>query len=78
MKRAELERHLRLNGCQLAREGKEHAIWINPGKGLSRQLHAIPQSKRIRPAKFVKILGFRDHLVSKRVPIRTRLARRFP
>jgi hypothetical protein len=30
MKLAELERHLRLHGCVLYREGAAHSIWFNP------------------------------------------------
>jgi hypothetical protein len=30
MKRERLLRHLRLNGCVLRREGKEHSLWEKP------------------------------------------------
>jgi hypothetical protein len=41
MKLAELERHLRLHGCVLYREGAAHSIWFNPA------LHRSPASRAI-------------------------------
>jgi len=33
MKRSELERRLRTNGCYLKREGRSHSTWITPQIG---------------------------------------------
>jgi hypothetical protein len=33
MKRSELLRHLRRNGCTLKREGASHSLWTNPATG---------------------------------------------
>jgi hypothetical protein len=30
MKRVDLERHLREQGCALLREGGAHSVWLNP------------------------------------------------
>jgi len=45
MKLAELERHLRRQGCVLYREGAAHTIWINP------PLHKIASVPRHREIK---------------------------
>jgi len=34
LKRRDLERHLRDRGCELLREGANHAIWANPARDL--------------------------------------------
>lgn len=34
VKRTDLERHLREQGCVLRREGAKHAVWWNPHAGL--------------------------------------------
>ena len=34
MKRHELLRHLRVNGCILKREGAKHSLYMNPLKGV--------------------------------------------
>ncbi|MGH3006544.1 MAG: type II toxin-antitoxin system HicA family toxin [Gaiellaceae bacterium] len=34
MRRSELERHLRDHGCEVLREGANHAIWHNPAQDL--------------------------------------------
>ena len=33
MKRSDLERRLRIAGCYLKRQGRNHSIWINPKNG---------------------------------------------
>jgi predicted RNA binding protein YcfA (HicA-like mRNA interferase family) len=45
MKLAELERHLRHQGCVLYREGGAHSIWLNP------TLHKIASVPRHREIK---------------------------
>jgi len=45
MKLAELERHLRLHGFVLYREGAAHSIWFNP------PLHKIASVPRHREMK---------------------------
>jgi len=44
MKRSELLRHLRRNGCTLKREGGSHSLWTNPSTG---RVEAIPRHTEI-------------------------------
>jgi hypothetical protein len=44
MKRDSLLRDLRLHGCVLRREGKEHSLWENPSTG---HAEAIPRHVEI-------------------------------
>lgn len=44
MKRVDLIRHLLRNGCILAREGSDHAIWENPVNG---RRTAVPRHREI-------------------------------
>jgi len=44
MKRSELLRHLRRNGCTLKREGASHSLWANPATG---QVEAVPRHAEI-------------------------------
>ena len=44
MKRLNFERHLKLNNCELLREGGNHSIWINPENG---NITAVPRHKEI-------------------------------
>lgn len=44
MKRNDLLRHLRKQGCFLKREGAEHSLWSNPQTG---QLQAVPRHTEI-------------------------------
>jgi mRNA interferase HicA len=44
MKRNDLLRHLRKNGCYLKREGGEHSLWCNPETG---ELQAVPRHTEI-------------------------------
>lgn len=53
MKRADLERKLRIAGCYLKREGASHALWINPKTGV---IEAIPRHKEIKEPLAKKIL----------------------
>ena len=45
MKRKELEKKLRRNGCYLKREGSSHSLWINPRTGV---VEAIPRHTEIK------------------------------
>jgi mRNA interferase HicA len=45
MKLAELERHLRLHGCVLYREGAAHSIWLNPA---SHKIASVPRHREIK------------------------------
>ena len=44
MKRRNLIKHLRRNGCYLKREGANHSLWCNPKTGHS---EAIPRHTEI-------------------------------
>jgi predicted RNA binding protein YcfA (HicA-like mRNA interferase family) len=58
VKLADLERHLRKNGCVLAREGGRHTIWKNPSNESFRRCHGIARLKKntARPVcKFLDI-----------------------
>ena len=50
MKRNDLLRHRRKNGCNLKREGSAHSLWINPLNGV---IEAIPRHSEI-PDKLVR------------------------
>ena len=45
MKLADLERHLRRQGCSLYREGGAHSVWINP---VSRKLSSVLRHREIK------------------------------
>jgi mRNA interferase HicA len=45
MKLADLERHLRQQGCVLYREGGAHTIWLNPQR---RKIASIPRHREIK------------------------------
>ena len=45
MKLAELERHLRQNGCVLHREGGAHSTWLNP---TSHKITSVPRHREIK------------------------------
>jgi len=57
MKRADLERKLRIAGCYLKREGHSHSLWINPKAGT---IEAIPRHKEIKEPLAKKILKALD------------------
>jgi len=44
MKRGDLLRHLRRNGCYLKREGASHSLWANPTTG---EVEAVPRHAEI-------------------------------
>jgi len=52
MKRHDLEKHLRLQGCVLLREGKKHSIYYNPSKELT---SALPRHNEIAKGLCIKI-----------------------
>ncbi|OIO61370.1 MAG: addiction module toxin, HicA family [Candidatus Marinimicrobia bacterium CG1_02_48_14] len=52
MKRADLERKLRIAGCYLKRKGASHTLWINPKTGV---IEAIPRYKEIKEPLAKKI-----------------------
>ena len=62
MKRNNLLKHLRRNGCYLKREGTSHSLWCNPQTGHS---EAVPRhteipnrlAKKICKALSVKEIG---------------------
>jgi len=53
MKRALLEKKLRMAGCYLKREGASHSLWINPKTG---QIEAIPRHQDIKEPLANKII----------------------
>jgi mRNA interferase HicA len=44
MKKIDLERHLRKNGCRVDRDKGKHTVWINPG---NKQKAAVPRHREI-------------------------------
>ena len=44
MKRKELLRHLKAQGCQFLREGKRHSVFWNPSQGKS---STVPRHKEV-------------------------------
>jgi len=52
MKRSELLRHLRANGCSLLREGARHSWWHNPSQN---KRSAVPRHTEIREILAIKI-----------------------
>ena len=45
MKRIDLERYLREEGCVLYREGGGHSIWLNPSL---RKIASVPRHREIK------------------------------
>jgi mRNA interferase HicA len=45
MKLADLERHLRQQGCLLLREGGAHSVWLNPQR---RKIASVPRHREIK------------------------------
>lgn len=45
MKRIDLERYLRGQGCLLYREGSGHSIWLNPSQ---RKITSVPRHREIK------------------------------
>lgn len=52
MKRRELLRHLRENGCQLLREGGRHSWWHNPKQN---RRSAVPRHSEVNDKLIIKI-----------------------
>lgn len=52
MKRLDLIRHLRDQGCELLREGGNHTVWLNPK---SRRVSTVPRHSEIQPFLAKKI-----------------------
>ena len=44
MKRHQLVKHLRKNGCHLKREGASHSLWTNPQTG---EIETVPRHTEI-------------------------------
>ena len=45
MKLADLERHLRQQGCVVLREGSAHTVWFNPQR---RKITSVPRHREIK------------------------------
>jgi len=45
MKLADLERHLRQQGCAVLREGGAHTVWFNPPR---RKITSVPRHREIK------------------------------
>jgi predicted RNA binding protein YcfA (HicA-like mRNA interferase family) len=45
MKLADLERHLRQQGCVVLREGGAHTVWFNPQR---RKITSVPRHREIK------------------------------
>ncbi len=45
MRLADLERHLRQQGCVFHREGGAHTIWLNP---VRRKIASVPRHREIK------------------------------
>ena len=52
MKRRDLLRHLRQQGCRFVREGGEHSIWENPANN---RRSSVPRHREILDYTAVKI-----------------------
>ena len=52
MRRGDLLRHLRHEGCVLKREGRAHSLWLNPANGV---VEAVPRHNEISDALAAKI-----------------------
>lgn len=44
MKRKDLVKHLRQQGCELLREGRSHSVWVNPAND---QQASVPRHREI-------------------------------
>ena len=44
MKRKDLVKHLRGQGCELLREGRSHSVWVNPA---NEQQVSVPRHREI-------------------------------
>ncbi|MCD4750381.1 MAG: type II toxin-antitoxin system HicA family toxin [Thermoanaerobaculales bacterium] len=57
MKRKELLRHLRRNGCELLREGGRHSWWHSPEQNRRSAIPRHTEIKDLLAAKICKDLG---------------------
>jgi len=57
VKRADLEKKLRIAGCYLKRQGRSHSLWINHKTGV---IEAIPRHREIKEPLAKKILKALD------------------
>ncbi|RLE36264.1 MAG: addiction module toxin, HicA family [Acidobacteria bacterium] len=57
MKRRELLRHLRRQGCELLREGSRHSWWHNPQQNRRSAIPRHTEIKNILAAKICRDLG---------------------
>jgi mRNA interferase HicA len=57
MKLAELERHLRNQGCDFHREGGKHMIWLNPN---NQKIASVPRHREIKEGTVRKICAQLD------------------
>jgi mRNA interferase HicA len=57
VKLTDLERHLRNNGCLLARQGGNHAIWKNPANG---KVSPVPRRREVKENTARSVCKFLD------------------
>jgi len=57
MKRKELLRHLREQGCELLREGSRHSWWHNPQQNRRSAIPRHTEIKNLMAAKICRDLG---------------------
>ena len=57
MKRSELLRHLRQNGCVFVREGRRHSWWLNPEQNKRSSVPRHTEIKDQLARKICKDLG---------------------
>jgi mRNA interferase HicA len=57
MKLAELERHLRQQGCDFLREGGARSVWLNPRSG---RIPSVPRHGEIKDGTARAICGQRE------------------
>lgn len=57
MKREQLVKHLRAQGCELLREGGKHSWWHNPALGARSAIPRHTEIKDILAKKICKDLG---------------------
>jgi mRNA interferase HicA len=57
VKRGDLLRHLRQNGCYLKREGASHSLWTNPQTGHTEAVPRHAEIANILARKICRALG---------------------
>ena len=60
MKRGDLIRHLRDNGCELRREGAGHSLWWNPTTGVREPIPRHTELPDLLVRKICRRLGLPD------------------